>query len=59
LGKIFDKTLAIPVVKFVSKIVCGHDVQQQNVFGLGIESGHPKFHLRKHLPAKKENRKLR
>ena len=53
-----DKTLAIPVVKFVSKIVCGHDIEQQDVFGLGIKSWHSELHLWKHLPEKKGKEKL-
>lgn len=40
------------VVEFVSVVVCGHNVQQQNVLGFRIESRHAEFHLRKHLPAR-------
>jgi hypothetical protein len=39
-----------PVVEFVSVVVGGHNVQQENVLGFGIESRDAELHLRKHLP---------
>lgn len=49
----------LPVVKLVSVVVGGDDVQQQYVFGFGIEPGHAELHLRKHLPGRREkNRQL-
>ena len=40
-------------MKLVSEVVGGHDVQQQDVLGLRVESTNPELHLRKHLPGKK------
>lgn len=40
-----------PIVEFVSVVVGGYNVQQQDVFGFGVQAGHTKFHLREHLPA--------
>lgn len=37
-------------MEFVSVVVGGHNVQQQDVFGFGVQAGHTKFHLREHLP---------
>ena len=37
-------------MKFVSEVVGSHNIQQQNVFGAGIQTGDAEFHLREHLP---------
>ena len=39
-----------PVMEFVSEVIGGNHVQQQDVFGFGIQTRNSKFHLRKHLP---------
>ena len=39
-----------PVVEFVSVVVGGHNVQQQNVLGFWVETGDSELHLREHLP---------
>lgn len=38
-------------MEFVSVVVGGHNVQEQDVFGFGVQAGHSEFHLREHLPA--------
>ena len=42
-------------MKFVSEVVGGDDVEQQDVFRLGVQPGEAKLHLGKHLPGKKEH----
>lgn len=49
---IIDSGCLSPVVEFVTVVVCGDDVQQQDVFGFEVESGHPELHLGEHLPRK-------
>ena len=39
----------LPVVELVAAIICGDDVQQKNVLGLGVQTGHSELHLREHL----------
>jgi hypothetical protein len=39
-----------PVVEFVSVIVGRDDIQQKNIFRLGVQPGNAKLHLWKHLP---------
>lgn len=49
----FDSTIEarpLPVVELVSVVIRGHDVQQQDVLGLRVQSGNPELHLREHLP---------
>ena len=41
----------VPVVEFVSVVVGGDDIQQQDVLGFGVETGHTELHLREHLSA--------
>ena len=41
------------VVELVSEVVRSHHVQQQDVLGLGVQAGHFKLHLWKHLPRNK------
>lgn len=40
----------LPVVELVSVVIRGHDVQQQDVLGLRVQSGNSELHLREHLP---------
>lgn len=40
----------LPVVELVSVVVRGDDVQQEDVLGLGVQTGNSELHLRKHLP---------
>lgn len=42
--------ICLPVMKLVSVVVSRYDVQEKNVFGLCVQTGNSKFHLRKHLP---------
>lgn len=46
----------IPVVELISTVISRHDVKQQDVLRLRVQSGDSKFHLRKHLPARKEDK---
>lgn len=51
----------LPIVKFITIIVGGHNIQQQNIFGFGVKTGHTEFHLRKHLSVnerKKRGKKM-
>lgn len=41
----------LPVVKLISVVVCGDDVQQEDVFGLRIQTGDAELHLWEHLSA--------
>ena len=45
-------------MEFVSEVIRGHNVQQQDVLGLRIQSRHSEFHLREHLPEKNRCPKL-
>ncbi len=45
---------SVPVVELVSEVVGRDDVEQKNVFGLGVESRHAELQLRKHLPETKK-----
>lgn len=40
----------LPVVELVSVVVRCDDVQQEDVFGLRVQSGNSELHLREHLP---------
>ncbi len=44
----------IPVVELVAEVVRGHNVQEEDVLGLGVQAGHLELHLRKHLPENKK-----
>ena len=44
-----------PIMEFVSVVISRHNIKQQDVFGLCIQSRDPKLHLRKHLSV--ENKK--
>lgn len=37
-------------MELISVVVGGNDVKEEDVLCLGIETGHPELHLRKHLP---------
>ena len=43
-----------PIMEFVSVVISRHNIKQQDVFGLCIQSRDPKLHLRKHLSVEKE-----
>ena len=45
------------VVELVAEVVGGHDVEEEDVLGLGVEAGQAELHLGKHLP--KEKKKVR
>ena len=40
------------VVELVSEVVSRHDVQEEDVLGLGVETREAKFHLWEHLSRK-------
>ena len=37
-------------MEFVSEVIGGHNVQQQDVLGFGVQTRDSELHLRKHLP---------
>jgi|LakMenE01Jun11ns_1017448.scaffolds.fasta_scaffold8999107_1 hypothetical protein len=43
----------LPVVELVAEVVRGHNVQEEDVLGLGVQAGHLELHLWEHLPGKK------
>ena len=45
-----------PVVKLVSVVICGDDVEEQDVFRLLVQAGHLKLEVRKHLAAREGER---
>ena len=47
----------LTVVELVAEVVSGHDVEEEDVLGLGVEAGQAELHLGKHLP--KEKKKVR
>lgn len=40
----------LPVMEFIAIVVSGHNVQEEDVFGFGVQTGHPELHLGEHLP---------
>ena len=44
-------------MELITVLVGGHDVQEEDVLGLGVQAGQLKLHLREHLP-KTENMKI-
>jgi hypothetical protein len=44
----------LPVVELVAEVVSGHNVQEEDVLGLGVQAGHLELHLREHLPENKK-----
>ena len=40
-------------MELVAEVVSGHNVQEEDVLGLGVQAGHLELHLREHLPGKK------
>jgi hypothetical protein len=46
--------LLLPVVELVAEVVRGHNVQKEDVLGLGVQAGHLELHLREHLPENKK-----
>ncbi len=40
-------------MELVAEVVRGHNVQEEDVLGLGVQAGHLELHLREHLPGKK------
>ena len=40
----------LPVVEFVSVIISGDDVEEEDVFRFVIETRNAELHLREHLP---------
>lgn len=42
----------VPVVELISVVVCCYDVQQEDIFGLRVQSGYAELHLWKHLSVK-------
>lgn len=45
-------------MEFVTAVVGGDDVQQQDVLGLGIQPRHAELHLREHLPVNRSARQV-
>ena len=45
----------LPVMELVTVLVGGHDVQQQDVLGLCVQTRQLKLHLREHLPNNQGN----
>ena len=43
-----------PIVKLVSVVICGDDVEEQDVFRLLVQAGHLKLEVWKHLAARGE-----
>ena len=41
------------VVELVAEVVRGHNVQKEDVLGLGVEARQSELHLREHLPEKR------
>ena len=39
-------------------VVCRHDVEEEDVLGLGVQPGHSELHLGEHLPAQERNLEL-
>lgn len=39
----------LPVVELISVVVCGYDVQQEDVLCLRVQTGDAEFHLGEHL----------
>ena len=55
----FTAPFFLPAVKFVSEVIGGDDVEQQDVFRLGVQPGEAKLHLGKHLPGRREEERRR
>ena len=49
------KWWCLPVMELVTVLVGGHDVQQQDVLGLCVQTRQLKLHLREHLPNNQGN----
>ena len=45
-----------PVVKFITIVIRGNDVQKKDVLSFGIKTTQSELHLRKHLPRKDKTR---
>ena len=43
-------------MKLVSVVICGDDVEEQDVFRLLVQAGHLKLEVRKHLAAREGER---
>ena len=39
-----------PIVKFITIVICGNDVQEEDVLSFCIKTAQSELHLRKHLP---------
>ena len=45
-----ERIYAVPVVELVAVLVGGHNVEQQDVLGGGVQPRQAELHLGKHLP---------
>lgn len=45
---------SLPVMEFITIIVRGHNIKEENIFGFGVEPRHSEFHLGKHLAGKRK-----
>ena len=48
----------LPVVELVSVLVCSHNVQEEDVLGMGVQPGYSELHLGEHLPEQERNFEL-
>ena len=45
-------------MELVSVVVCSHNVQEEDILGMGVQPGYSELHLGEHLPEQERNLEL-